>query len=59
MTVEVRDRLLTSEQAGELLGLSGVTVRRMIRDGQIASVKLRGSRRVKLSVIATLIAELS
>ena len=59
MTTEVSDRLLTADQAGELLGVAGVTVRRMIRDGQIESVKLRGARRGKASVIAALIAELS
>ena len=58
MTTEVTDRLLTADQAGELLVVAGVTVRRMIRDGQIESVKLRGARRVKASVIAALIAEL-
>ena len=56
--VEVSDRLLTTDQAGELLGVAGVTVRRMIRDGEIESVKLRGARRVKASVIAALIADL-
>ena len=58
MSEKISDRLLTASQVGKLLGVAEVTVRRMIREGQIASVKLRGARRVKASVIATLIAEL-
>jgi excisionase family DNA binding protein len=41
-----RRRLISLQEAGDMLGVSSVTVRRMINDGTISGYRVRGAIRV-------------
>ena len=56
--VAVRDPLLRVEQVGEVLGKSRVWVFRLIKTGDLKSVKIGGSRRIRQSDLEAYIAEL-
>jgi excisionase family DNA binding protein len=50
------DRLLTVEQAAKRLGISRTGVYNCIRNEQLKSLRVNGSRRIPLSAIDELIA---
>jgi excisionase family DNA binding protein len=54
--LELHDRLVPIETAAEILAVSKQTVFRMLDDGLLHSVKIRGSRRVRVSDLNALIA---
>lgn len=47
-------RFLSPEQVAEALGLSRRTIYRMLSSGEIPSVKIRRSRRIRASVLDAL-----
>lgn len=51
------DPLLSIEDTAQYLGLSAVTVRRMIRDGRLTAVRLGAAIRVRRSAIEQLLAD--
>lgn len=50
-TTEVLERLLSIKQTAELLGTSVKTVRRMIAEGQIDTVRIRRQHRIAPSTV--------
>jgi excisionase family DNA binding protein len=51
-----RDRLISDTQAAEILGVSPTTVRRMRRDGQLVTVRVRNLARLRESEVLALMA---
>lgn len=59
VTVDVADALLTVKDVEAILGLSDASVRKLLRSGEIESVKvLDGARRVKRSALEKYMASL-
>lgn len=53
------DEMITTSAAGEMLGVSGQTVRRMIDDGHLDAIKTPGGHfRVKKSSVVNLLQSL-
>ncbi|MDQ1629440.1 MAG: Helix-turn-helix domain [Actinomycetota bacterium] len=49
------DRLISDAQAAKIFGVSTTTVRRMRRDGQLATVRVRNLARIRESEVLALI----
>jgi excisionase family DNA binding protein len=55
-TEPTRDRLISDAQAAERLGVSPTTVKRMRRDGQLATIRVRNLARIRESEVLGYIA---
>lgn len=54
---KVQRIVVTIDEAAEMLALDPRTVQRMIADGTLRSIKIRGARRIPVTAIRSLLAD--
>jgi excisionase family DNA binding protein len=58
LTSHPPDRLLTVKEAARYLGVSARTIYRMVGDGQLRTLKIRGCTRLRQSTVTALVDDL-